>query len=57
MNRFSTVLAGQLYGVSATDPATFAAITLLFATVALSACWFPARRATKVEPIIAFRAE
>src|SRR5215471_13235978 len=36
------LLAGQLYGVSATDPATFAAITLLFAAVALSACWFPA---------------
>jgi putative ABC transport system permease protein len=51
------VMSGLLYGVSATDPATFVAISLLLAMVALLACYLPARRAAKVEPIAALRHE
>jgi putative ABC transport system permease protein len=52
---FTRWMQGMLVGVSPTDPATYAAIAILFIVIAALACWIPARRAAKLSPVVALR--
>ena len=50
-------LKNLLYGVSATDPTTFAAVATLLMLISMAACWIPARRASRVDPVVVLREE
>jgi len=51
------LLSGMLFGVSGSDPITFGAVAAMFVAVALAACYIPARRASRVDPLVALRYE
>jgi putative ABC transport system permease protein len=53
----SHLMAGVLYGVKPTDPVTFAGVAILLVCIALLACYIPARRAMRIDPMAALRCE
>ena len=57
LTRLLSSFSHLLYGVGASDPLTFIAVTFLLTAVAVLACYIPARRATRLEPIVALRHE
>ena len=55
--RLSILVGVFLYGVTATDPITFGTVSVLFGGIAILACYLPARRAARVDPLVALRAD
>jgi ABC-type lipoprotein release transport system permease subunit len=53
----SRLIGGLLFGIQPADPATFAVVPLVVVAVILAACYIPARRTTKVDPMVALRYE
>ncbi len=51
----SRLLSGLVYGVATTDPATYVVVAMTLASTALIAAWIPARRAARVDPVVALR--
>jgi ABC-type antimicrobial peptide transport system permease subunit len=51
------IFQNRIWGIKSADPATLVAVSLLLTAVGLAACYFPARRATRVDPMVALRCE